>query len=411
MMDNTSSDASIKSGIGYVEFVFLTTAMTAVIAMSIDIILPALVILGSEFNLTNPNHPQFVISVFAISFGVSQLLFGPLSDVFGRKPIIYFGLIVFALASLFAAFTTSFSILIGLRLVQGFGAAAVRVGSAAIVRDCFSGRNMARVMSFVFAALMIVPILAPAIGQVILSITNWHWVFIFLGQFGCTLFAWTYFRLNETLPVVQRRPFKFGPVIDAFKEIITNRLAFGYTMAATLFFGALFAFVTSMPQIVDVTYGRGDSFALFFAISAMFSAIGSLLNSGLVERFGMRLVANSAMIFYTLVALTHLAITLLAPPNIWLMIALVSAMTFNLGLIFSNFNSIAMEPLGHVAGSASAVMGGVTFAGGAFLGGIAGQMFDGTTLPMVCAFALFGLCAIVIIIITERGRIFSADPS
>lgn len=405
MVEQTTS-LKDKSGTSYWEFVFLIGAMTAVIALSIDIVLPALVTMGSDFGLDNPNHPQFIISVFAISFGISQLFYGPLSDVFGRKPVIYFGLIVFALASVAAAFTQSFALLIALRMAQGFGAAAVRVASSAVVRDCFAGRDMARVMSFVIAALMIIPILAPALGQLILAFANWHWIFAFLGVFGCLLGAWIHFRLKETLPKSGRIELKFGPISAAFREIITNRLAFGYTIGATAFFCALFSFVTSMPQIVEETYGRGDQFAFFFAMSAAAMAVGSLLNSTLVQKFGMRSISHGAMFVFCGLGIIFLIVALTTVPSIWLMIFLVASMMLNFGFIVSNFNSIAMEPLGHIAGSANAVMGGVNFAGGAFLGSIAGQMFDGTIVPMAAAFCIVGIVAVVVIALTERCKFF-----
>lgn len=405
-MDDQSAALELKSGISYGEFVFLMGAMTAVIALSIDIILPALVSLGKDFDLANPNHPQFVISAFAISFGLSQLLYGPLSDVFGRRPIIYFGLTVFTLASIAAAFSESFGLLIAMRVLQGFGAAAVRVASVAVVRDCFAGRDMARVMSFVLAALMIIPILAPAIGQLILAFSSWPWVFVFLGLFGCVLGAWVHWRLMETLPTSARIAPKFGPIFQALKEIVTNRIAFGYTVAATAFFCALFSFVTSIPQIVADIYGRGDQFAMFFAMSATAMAIGSLLNSSFVRKFGMRSISHGSLFAFTALGLIFIAIALWANPSIWITVLMISALMLNFGFIVSNFNSIAMEPLGHVAGSAAAVMGGVHFAIGAFIGGLVGQMFDGSIVPLASAYCVVGIFAVLVIGLTERGQFF-----
>ncbi len=398
-----------KSGISYWEFVFFSSALTAVIALSIDIMLPALVDIGADFKLGNANHPQFIITAFAISFGLSQLLFGPLSDVYGRKPIIYFGLAVFALASLLAAFSNSFGLLIVLRIIQGFGAAAVRVASAAVVRDCFSGRDMARVMSFVIAALMIVPILAPALGQAILGIANWHWVFAVLGVFGCLLVIWTHLRLRETLGPASRMSLQFEPIKHALSEIVTNKIALGYTIGATAFFAALFSFVTSIPQIVAETYGLGSSFAFFFALNAGAMALGSLANSTLVQKFGMRSISHAALIAYCILGLVLLIVAVLFEPGIWLFVALVASMMLNFGFIAGNFNSIAMEPLGHVAGSASAVIGGVNFAGGAFLGGITGQLFDGTIVPISAAFCIVGVFALCTILVTERGKLFGSS--
>ncbi|MEM9574960.1 MAG: multidrug effflux MFS transporter [Pseudomonadota bacterium] len=395
-----------KSGTSYWEFIFLIGAMTAVIALSIDIILPALVDLGRDFNLSNPNHPQFVISSFAISFGISQLLFGPLSDVFGRRPIIYFGLSVFTIASIAAAFCNSFWLLIILRFVQGFGAAAVRVASVAVVRDCFAGRDMARVMSFVLAALMIIPILAPALGQIILYFLTWHWVFVFLGLFGCILGAWVHIRMLETLPNSARIELEFGPIFSALREIVTNRTAFGYTVAATAFFCALFSFVTSIPQIVSDIYGRGDQFAMFFAMSATAMAIGSLFNSSFVQKFGMRSISHGSLLAFTLIGIVFLAVALTMTPSIWVTMLFIAALMLNFGFIVSNFNSIAMEPLGHVAGSAAAVMGGVHFAVGAIIGGTVGQMFDGTIIPLASAYCAVGIFAMIVIALTERGKFF-----
>ncbi len=409
MMAEPPSGLVGKSGISYWEFVFLSGALTAVIAMSIDIMLPALVDIGADFELSNANHSQYIITVFAISYGFSQLLFGPLSDVYGRKPVIYFGLAVFALASLLAAFSNSFGLLIALRIMQGFGAAAVRVASAAVIRDCFSGRDMARVMSFVIAALMIVPILAPALGQAILVIADWHWVFAVLGLFGCLLVVWTHLRLNETLPTTDRMKLQFEPIKNALAEIVTNKTALGYTIGATAFFAGLFSFITSIPQIVAETYGLGSSFAFFFALNAGAMAVGSLLNSTLVQKFGMRSISHAALIAYCALGMVLLLVAVLFDPNIWLFVALVASMMLNFGFIAGNFNSIAMEPLGHVAGSASAVIGGVNFAGGAFLGGIVGQLFDGTIVPMSAAFCLVGVFALGTIFVTERGRLFGSS--
>jgi MFS transporter, DHA1 family, multidrug resistance protein len=395
-----------KAGIGMVEFIALMAALTSIVALSIDVMLPALPAIGEALGVAEANDRQAVITVFALGFGLSQLAFGPLSDRFGRLPILMPGLAFYAIASVAVVFVNDFSALLLLRLAQGIGAAAVRIVVSAIVRDCFEGRDMAHVMSYVFTAFMIVPILAPAMGQVILAVAEWHWIFAVLGFASMALYLWTKGRLGETLPPADRRSLSLRAIGQAFGDVFRSRLALGYTFATLLFFGALFSFIVSIQQIYEDIYGLGNYFALAFAANAVGMAITSLANGRYVRKYGMRLIAHGALIVFILAGTALLVIALFGQPPFLVTNGLIALGMFAFGLIANNFNSIAMEPLGHIAGTASSVIGVISFTGGAILGGMVGQAFNGTVIPLAAAFSGFGLLALFVVLWTEKGKLF-----
>lgn len=403
-----ASPEPLKAGIGMREFIVLIAALTSIIAFSIDSMLPALPVIGADFALADENDRQFVLIAFVLAFGPAQIVFGPLSDRFGRKPVLLGGLVFFVIASLGAAVTESWWALLACRAAQGIGAAAVRITTNAIVRDCFAGREMARVMSYVFTVFMLVPIVAPAIGQAVIAITDWHWLFAVLGISGAALAVWSGTRMAETLPPTGRRPLDVRSIHAAFGEILTNRIALGYTLAVTLFFGGLFAFIVSIQQIVETIYGLGDWLAAIFAACAGAMAVASLGNAGLVRRLGMRRISHGALLSFTMFGGLLLLLGLWTVPPFWLTIGLISVIMMSFGFIAGNFNALAMEQLGHVAGAASSVLGTISFTGGALLGTLTGQAFDGTIVPLAAAYFLFGLTALAIVLVTERGRLFTA---
>lgn len=404
-----ASPEPLKAGIGMREFIVLIAALTSIVAFSIDSMLPALPVIGDDFGLANQNDRQFVLIAFVLAFGPAQLVFGPIADRFGRKPILLGGLGFFVLASFGAAITESWWALLACRAAQGIGASAVRITTQAIVRDCFAGREMARVMSYVFTVFMLVPIVAPAMGQAIVAVTDWHWLFAVLGLAGAALAAWAGMRIDETLPVSARRPLDARSIVAAFREILTNRIALGYTLAVTLFFGGLFSFIVSIQQIIEVVYGLGEWLAVIFAFSASAMAVASLGNASLVRQLGMRRISHGALISFTTLGALLLVLGLLTVPPFWLTIGLISLIMMSFGFVAGNFNALAMEPLGHVAGAASSVLGTISFTGGAVLGTLTGQAFNGTIVPLAFAYFLFGAVGVAIVLITERGRLFAAQ--
>ncbi|WP_306118014.1 MULTISPECIES: multidrug effflux MFS transporter [unclassified Roseitalea] len=398
-----------KSGMGGREFIVLMAALIAIVAFSIDSMLPALPVIGDDFGLTDPNDRQFVLIAFVLAFGPTQIVFGPLSDRFGRKPVLLAGLLVFVLASYGAALTGSYWALLACRALQGTGAAAVRITTNAIVRDCYAGREMARIMSYVFTVFMLVPIGAPAVGQAVVAVAGWHWLFALLGTCGAALALWSGMRMNETLDPGERRALDARSIIAAFREILTNRIALGYTLAVTLFFGGLFSFIVSIQQIVETIYGLGDWLAVIFAVTASAMAVASIGNATMVRKLGMRRISHGALISFTVFGGVLLALSLVMVPPFPVAIGLIALVMMSFGLVAGNFNALAMEPLGHVAGAASSVLGMISFTGGAVFGSLTGQAFNGTVTPLAAAYFLYGTVALTIVLFTERGRLFGSE--
>jgi len=407
---DAASNEVPRAGIRFPEFIVLVAALSSIVALSIDIMLPVLPHIGDSYAITVANHRQAVIVVFMLGFGLAQIVFGPLSDRFGRNRVLIPAVLFYAISSIAAAFAGSFTLLLVLRVCQGIGAAAVRIVVNAIVRDCFGGREMARVMSYTFMVFMIVPIIAPTLGHWITLLSSWHWIFILLGLAGILMATWSGLRLKETLPRDDRLPFSMKAVADAFAEVITNREATGYTFAGTLCVGCLFSFIISSQQIFDSIYGLGHLFPYAFALVAGLMAVVNFVNGGLVRRLGMRFISHGALLTFAVVAVIFLIVALIGQPPFWLAFLLLALNIGAFALVPANFNAIAMEPLGHVAGTASSVLGVITFTGGAVLGAIVGYAFNGTLVPVATAFALFGGTAIAIVLWTERGRLFARHP-
>ena len=392
---------------GFGQFVALIAAMMATNALAIDSMLPAMPQIGDALGVATDNERQWILTAYLLGFGAAQIVYGSLADRFGRKPVLLVGLAIYVVFAAACAFATSFEMLLTARALCGVGAAATRVLSVSIVRDCYSGRQMARVMSLSFIVFLGVPIVAPSIGQAILLVAPWPWIFGVLSIFGLAVITWSAAKLPETLHPEDRVPLDPGPVLAAFRECLTNRVAVGYTLAATLVLGGLFGFLNSAQQVFDVL-GAGTAFPLIFAGIAGGIALASLINARIVDRLGMRLVSHTALMGYIAFAVVHALVALSGHETLWTFSLLQAGMMFCFGLVMSNFGSIAMEPLGHLAGTAASVQGFITTIGGALFGFWIGQLFDGTTVPLTLGFAGFGIAGLVAVLITEKGRMFHA---
>lgn len=393
-------------GMRFCEFVGLIAALMAVNALAIDAMLPALPVMGEALNIPHHNQRQWIIASFMFGLGVAQLFYGPLADRYGRKPILVISMGLFVITSTLAAFATSFEMMIGARLLQGAGAAASRVLVISIVRDCYSGRKMARVMSLALIFFMLVPILAPGIGQLVLFVAPWPWIFLMLALFGGILLLWAALRLPETLHPEYRTPISVKQVMASAKQVLSNRYSIGYTLASTFLFGGLVGFVSSVQQIFADVFREPTLFPLMFALCASCMGLASFLNSRIVERFGTRIVSHLALIGFIGVSVTHLLVALSGHETMWSFTVLQALTMGCLGLSGPNFGAMAMEPLGHIAGAASSVQGFISTVGGAAVGVIIGQSFNGTTVPVAAGFSLIGLIAMTIVLLTERGRLF-----
>jgi DHA1 family bicyclomycin/chloramphenicol resistance-like MFS transporter len=388
------------------EFIALMAALMALNALAIDVMLPALPYMGEALGVVSENERQYVVSSYMLGMGIAVLAFGPLSDRFGRRGPLLAGMGIYIAAAIAAIFAPSFATLLILRFIQGMGAASVRVIAMSIVRDRYSGREMAEVMSLTFMVFMAIPIIAPGIGQVLLLTGPWQTIFIFMGLLAAAFWAWTYFRLPETLAVEHRRPLTFSGIFQSFKIVFTNRVAISYGLAGTFMFGALFGFISSSQQIYVDIYGLGVYFPVAFAAMAGLMAVSSFTNSKIVRRFGMRRLSHGAILSFTGFSAIWLAFALSGYLPLWLFFSLLSIIMFSFGWASSNMNSLSMEPLGAVAGTASAVFGFIQTVGGALIGSYTGQHFDGTTVPAATGYFAMGALALIFILIAEKGRLF-----
>ena len=399
------TDTQSETGPGKVEFVVLMALMTSLVAMSIDGMLPALPEIGRDFGVVDSNRTQWVVSMLFLGLAVSQMVFGPLSDSFGRKRVIYVGFVIFMAGCLMAIFATSFTMLLAGRLLQGIGAAGPRTVSIALVRDRFEGREMARIMSLVMTVFILVPVFAPAIGQVIMQLTHWRGIFVMFLVLAVIAFVWFWVRQPETLRPEDRYPLSVTRVAGAMRQTVLNRTALGYTITAGLIFGAFLGYLVSAQQIFQVSYGVGDDFPLYFGMVALSLGCASLLNSKLVMRFGMRRLTGLSLIAVCLLSIGFLLVVLAASgvPSLWSMTVYFLATFFFIGFIFGNFNALAMEPLGHIAGSASSVIASLTLLISLGLGTVIGQAYDGTILPLIAGFALLAILSLGVMVWVERG--------
>ncbi|MFS2317276.1 multidrug effflux MFS transporter [Maricaulis sp. D1M11] len=394
------------------ELVALLVAMTALVALSIDMMLPALDDVARDLELARPNDQQYVVLVYLAGFGASQIIYGPLADRFGRKPVMLIAIALYLVMTLICALTPTFELLLVARFLQGAAAAASRVITVAVARDLTSGRRMAEVMSMVMTAFMAVPVLAPSLGQLILTFAPWRWIFGFLILFGVALMVWIQLRLPETLKPEYRTPLALKTTWNAFREAMTHRLMLGYTLAGTTFFGALYGFLGSSQQIFVEHFGLNDNqFPLAFAAIAGGMGVTSYINSRLVMRFGQRRLAHGALLVFTAISCVHVGAIALGVDNLWAFLILLAAAMSLLGLIAANFSSLAMEPMGHIAGTASAAYGFVTGVIGAAIGTFIGQAYDGSALPLMAGQALMGLATVAIVVWTEKGRLMQTGAN
>jgi DHA1 family bicyclomycin/chloramphenicol resistance-like MFS transporter len=398
--------AAPHPGMGFRQFVAMVAAMMAVNGLAIDGMLPALPAIGKALNVLTDNDRQWIVTAYMLGFGGSQLIYGTLADRFGRKPVLLTGLILYVLFSLLAALSTSFEMMLAARALQGVGAAGSRVLAVSIVRDSYSGRRMARVMSLSFIVFLAVPIIAPTFGQVIMLFLPWRFIFVGFATFAVGVIVWVKLKLPETLHAEDRTPISFAGTMRSFRIILTNRISIGYTLAMTVLLGGLFGFINSAQQVFFDVFHAQKLFTTLFAMIALSIAAASLTNARLVERFGTRILSHTALTLYVTCATTHAIVAFSGGESLAVFAPFLAFQFFCFGLVVSNFGAIAMDPLGHMAGTASSVQGFITTIGGALCGFWIGQHFNGTVIPLTLGFAGFGIGGLLIVLIVEKGRLF-----
>ena len=393
-----------KSQAGNVEFICLMAVLMSMVALAIDAVLPALTKIGESLGAETANSTQLIISVFFIGMSFGQMVYGPISDSFGRKKALYLGMFIFLLGSIVSLVATSFTFMLIGRACQGFGISSCRVIALAMIRDKFEGREMARIMSLIMVFFIMVPAIAPSLGQLVLFYADWRAIFLMVVVVAVIGFIWLFFRQTETLPIEKRRPFLPATIAAGIVETLKHPLSRSYTLASGMIFGAFLSYLSSAPQILQVQYGLGEAFSLYFGGLAVTLGISSFFTSRLVMRFGMEKLSFFALIFLSLIsALFSLYAWSVSghPPLVYFMAYLTLAFLC-FGVLFGGFNTLAVQPLGHIAGVATSVISSVQTLVSVAVGGLIGQCYNGTVLPLVLGFFLCGLTSLAIVIYVRR---------
>ncbi len=394
-----------SSPIHFVEFVALIAALMALGALGIDTMLPALPHIGRDLNTAARDLP-LVIVMYSGGFGAAQLIHGPLADRYGRRPVLIGSMLLYIAMNLVCAMARSFDLLLVSRVCAGLAIAATRVVTIALIRDCYSGRAMARVSSLAVMTFMIFPIIAPSIGQFILLMGSWRLIFHVIAAVSVVVAIWFALRMPETLPVERRVPLEPRLLAANWRRTLSDRLSVGYAAAVIGLQGALFGYITSIQPIVEKVFHQPQRLGLIFACCAVTMACGNLLNSRIVMWLGMRRISHGAMLVLIAAASASLLISHLGLENIWTFVALQAVTMACFGLAASNCSAMAMLNMGEIAGTASSLQGFVVTTGGAAIGGLIGMAFDGTTTPLHLGFLAAGLVALGLAAIVERGRLF-----
>ena len=380
------------------ELIAIATVLMATIALSIDVMLPALGDIASEFGVIDDNRRQMVIICLFVGLAVGQLFFGPLSDSIGRRPAVAIGAGLFAVGGLVCATASTFDAMLAGRILQGCGAAGPRIVTVALIRDRFQGAAMARIMSIIMGIFIMVPVLAPSLGQALLVFMPWRGLFGLLSVICVSGVVWLLLRQPETLQ--KKRPFAPLVLFAAVREVLTDKRAIAFTLAGGLCYGALMGYINSSQQLFQGTYGVGTRYALLFGAAALFISAATLTNARLVKRYSMDKIcvcAVFALVAWSVGVVVMLLILRVNPP-LWGFMVANSAALFCLGLTFGNFNAIALDGLGHLAGLAAAVTASVQTVVGVFVAGAIGLSFNETLFPIFLGYCLCGVCALLLML-------------
>lgn len=389
---------------GLVEFVTLIGLLSAVDALSIDGMLPALQAIGSDLGAASSNDPQQIVTLFFLGMAAGPLVAGPLSDSIGRKPAVGIFLALYAVGTLLAIFAASFPVMLAGRMLQGFAAAGPFIITMAITRDLYEGDAMARINSFTIGVFVLVPMIAPMIGQGILVLFHWRAIFVFFLTFAGLVGLWFMLRQPETLAAEHRKPFRASAIWRALVEACTNRQALGYTIIEGLQFGAFLAYLSTAPQLFQDIYGEGARFPLWFALLAGAVGVAGLWNSALVLRFGMRPLTMGALAVMGVTSLPFLAWSIAADgkPPLAVFIGYLALILFCRGITAGNIAALVLQPLGHLAGMGSTVFGSLSALIAIPIGSLIGRSFDQSVVPLVAGFALLPLIAVAVMGTVER---------
>ncbi|WP_374395844.1 multidrug effflux MFS transporter [Sphingopyxis sp.] len=388
------------------EMVFMMAMVMALNALAIDSMLPALPAIGEGLGVLTPNDRQYVISTYLFGIGAGSLVYGPLSDRFGRKGVLVPALFAYVAFSIGCGLATSFPMLLALRFGHGLISAALGVIVVAVIRDLFSGDAMAKRLSMIFLVFMIVPAIAPTMGAGVAAVAGWRSIFIVLAVMGVVMILWLR-RLPETLHPDDVRPLDLKTMIAGWATVTRHRRAAGYMIASGMMQGALYGYLNSSEQIIADIFDARSWFPLVFACVALGIATANFSNAAIVERFGARRVSQSATFAFMATSIIQIAVALSGAETLWMFTVLMMVNVGLIGFIGSNFGSIAMEDFGHMAGVASSYQSFAKTLLAAAVGALIGQQYDGTTLPLAYAFLISGVVGLTLVFWAERGKLFT----
>ena len=391
----------------FAEFVVLIAAMMAAQAIAIDAMLPAFPIIVDALHVPHENQVQWILTFYISGMGCGQLVWGMMSDRFGRRPVLLGGLGLYVVAALLCGVTSSFHVLLAWRFVHGLAAASVTV-SRSVIRDLYSGRHMARVMSLTFVVFLTVPVLAPSLGQLILFLAPWRVIFIVCSAYAAIVWLWALLRLKETLHPEYRLTLTRTHIAAAVRLVLGNRTSLCYTLALTVMFGSILAYVGMVAQIFSEVFHRASLMPIMFALCAVTMGFAAFMNSHFVERLGMRLISHTALLIFIGITTLHVVVAALGWEQLWTFVAFQAVTMAFFSLAVSNFGAMAMEPIGEVAGIGASLQGFIQSFGGALVGAAIGRLFNDTTVPLAGGALACGLAALVFVLLAEKGRLFKS---
>jgi DHA1 family bicyclomycin/chloramphenicol resistance-like MFS transporter len=400
----------LRKALGETELLWMMAMLMALNAFGIDAILPALDALAADLSVSG-NDRQFVIGVYLLAGGLGSLVPGALADRFGRRPILLGAVAVYIVLSILSALAPTYDTLIAVRAAQGFFAAGIVALPPAIIRDRVGGDKMARMMSMIFVIFLMVPAIAPTIGEGILQVGSWRAIFGAMAVLGVVMGTWVYLRLPESLTDENRQQIHLRTIGVNMGRALALPSTFGYVIGSALVFGALFGFINSSQQLITETFGAGDIFPMVFAICAGSMALASWSNSRIVERFGARRVSHTALFAFIAVSALQVMFAFQPEEKLWQFVPLMAINMALLGFIGSNFGAIAMNPFFNIAGAASSAHGFVRMTMAALLGGAIGYAFDGTARPLALALLASGLACLVLVLLSEKGKLFGPSDA
>jgi DHA1 family bicyclomycin/chloramphenicol resistance-like MFS transporter len=387
-------------------FVILMAFLMSLAALAIDAMMPALGAMRESLGVVEENDIQLVISIVFLGMSFGLILYGPLSDAYGRKKALYLGISVFIVGSFLSILTNDFTIVLVGRFLQGFGAAACRVVSTALIRDQYKGPEMGKIMSLIMVIFIIVPALAPSVGQLILFFAPWQGIFVLFIVLGILAIGLLHFKQEETLPLEKRIPISFKTISSGVLETLRHTKTRGYMIASGLIFGAFVGYLSSAQQILQIQFNLGKSFTIAFGCLALFIGISSFINSKLVMRFGMERLSLISLAGIAVISGCYLLLIKFVLPTVGLygFLTYLGVSFLFVGILFGNLNTLAIEPLGHIAGTANSVITSIQTFLSVGIGGFIGHQYDGSIVPLVLSYFVLSILSIITIMLSRREK-------